>query len=114
MNNEQVKSWIAKKCFRIDKFSIGFIIGLIVPIIVLWITYHVNFKNYSIKEFIDFLKQFKVLTKLISLCVLPNLAVFFIFLYPNFLRAARGTLAATILAAIIVVILQLILGTFVI
>ncbi len=97
---------------RYNTFWWGFTLGLITPVLTIIITYFNVFTNYTIKEFIHFLIMFRVLTKLLSLCVVPNLGVFFLFIWPNFLKAARGTLAATFLLAFVVVIIQIVIKAF--
>ncbi len=94
------------KLKKLDKIKIGFIAGILAPTLTLCIVYLYTFDNYTIKEFFHFLKTMRVLTKLFSLCVLPNLAVFFLFLWPNFLKGARGTLLATFFIAVIIILIQ--------
>jgi hypothetical protein len=52
------------------------------------------------------------MTKLFSLCVLPNLGLFFLFLWPDFNKAAKGVVTATFLVAIVIVIIQISIGAF--
>ncbi len=110
MNNEQVKQWLSNKFQRINRLWIGFVSGIIVPLLTLVITYFNTFRNYTPAEFVKFLIDFHIVTKLLSLCVLPNLGIFFLFLYPDFRRAAMGTLSATFLMALIVILIQVYLG----
>jgi len=92
---------------KLDKFRIGFITGLIIPVCTLTIVYIYKFyPSYTIKEFFDFLETMHITTKLFSLCVLPNLGLFFLFLWGDLNKGARGALGATIITAIIVVIIQ--------
>ena len=112
MDNEHIQQWLNNKLSRLNKFWLGFILGIAAPLITLIITYYVTFDNYTLEEFYKFLLQFRILTKLLSLCVLPNLGIFFLFLYPDFRRAAMGTLTATFSLAVIIILLQAILGLF--
>jgi len=48
-----------------------------------------------------------VLTKFMSLAVIPNLLVFFIFIWQELLKAARGTLAATFVSAFLVLLVKI-------
>lgn len=109
MDNEQTRKWISTRLAYLNKFVIGFVLGLLAPIITFLITFFNVFNEYSWQEFFEFLIQFKVLTKLLSLCVLPNLGLFFLFLYPDFMKAARGVLTATFTSAFIIIIIQVIL-----
>ncbi|MGC8802625.1 MAG: hypothetical protein ACP5PS_02465 [Bacteroidales bacterium] len=110
MDNESIQQWLNNKLGRFNRFWLGFASGIVVPLLTLLVTYHLNFEHYNLKEFYAFLLQFRILTKLLSLCVLPNLGIFFLFLYPDFRRAAMGTLTATFALAIIIIGLQAILG----
>lgn len=101
---------IKLKLSKFDNFIVGFVLGLIAPVLTLFIVYFVTFENYTIDEFFHFLKTMKVLTKLFSLCVVPNLAIFFLFVWPNFLKGAKGTLSATFLIAVVIIIIQVING----
>jgi len=94
---------------KLDKFWIGFIMAIIVPVITLSITYYHTFGNQHITEFFQFLHDRQIMSKLFSLCVLPNLAIFFLYIWGNFLKGARGVLAATIVVAIFVVFIQFVL-----
>lgn len=107
-----VKIWISRKLGFLNKIWIGAILGVLAPLVTLIITYLHTFDSYTVQEFINFLIRFRVLTKLLALCVLPNLGLFFLFLYPDFMRAARGVLLATFLTAIIIIIIQINIGAF--
>ncbi len=61
--------------------------------------------------FSDFLKSFwemKILLKLLSLCVFPNLGFFFLFYRNKLDMAARGVIMATFVYAFVVLITKLI------
>lgn len=102
-------SVIIEKLKWADNFFLGLALGIAAPIITLFIVYFVTFDNYTLKEFFEFLKTMRVLTKLFSLCVVPNLGVFFLFVWPNYLKGARGTLTATFLTAFVVIAIQFLL-----
>ena len=92
---------------RFDKTWIGFIFGLSAPVITLGIVFLTTFNGYSYTEFIYFLSTMHIMTKLFSLCVLSNLAIFFLYIWGNLMSGARGVLAATLLIAMIVAFIQL-------
>jgi hypothetical protein len=95
------------KIKKFDKFWIGFVAGIVVPVCTLTTVYIQTFyPTYNLKEFFDFLYTMHITTKLFSLCVLPNLGLFFLFLWGNLYKGARGTLGATIIIALTVVIVQ--------
>ncbi|MCX6223717.1 MAG: hypothetical protein NTV01_03030 [Bacteroidia bacterium] len=85
-----------------NKLWIGLAAGLIVPAVALTCYY---FARYSDLSLIDFLKAYKnlgILTHIISLSVLPDLLVFFLFIRRNLLKSARGVLLATFIFTIAV------------
>jgi hypothetical protein len=93
---------------RYDQIFIGWLIGTLAPLIVFLITYQIK---YSEMEFMFFLKSFwqmKILLKLLSLCVFPNLGFFFLFYRIKYDMAARGIIMATFLYAFMVLIAKLI------
>ena len=89
--------------------KLGLLLGLAVPVIVFTLIYIIKFNAISIKKFIELLNQKAVFTQILSLCVLPNLLVFFIFIWTNKLLSARGVLIATFVVTVIILLLKLIL-----
>jgi hypothetical protein len=89
---------------RFNKIYVGLAAGLILPVIVSLIFNLVAFENLSPGEFIRIMINREKLSALISLVVLPNLLVFFIFIWLNYLYSARGVLAATLVFALLVLI----------
>ncbi|MDP2335635.1 MAG: hypothetical protein Q8N05_04125 [Bacteroidota bacterium] len=96
-----------RKHKRYDRILIGWSVGIIVPLIIFLITYQVK---YSGMDFINYLKsmwQMKILLKLLSLCVFPNLGFFFLFYRLKYDMAARGVIMATFMYAFLVLIAKL-------
>ena len=91
---------------RYDLVKLGFVLGIIVPVISFFIAYKLKFGNYSFKEFYDVLISMNALPKMMSLMVIPNLLVFFIFIWTDHLYAARGVLAATFFDAVVILSLK--------
>ncbi|MCK4852680.1 MAG: hypothetical protein KAT31_00425 [Bacteroidales bacterium] len=88
---------------RINTVIFGLIAGLLVPLLAITIFYFVAFADTEFPEFIKILVSRKKLSSLISISVIPDLLVFFIFIWLNYLYSARGVLAAVFLSAIVVV-----------
>lgn len=84
----------------------GLITGLVVPLFVI-----IGFYKYrgseSIDAFFEKIVSVGIFSELVSLCVVPNLLLFFIFMWTNRLKSARGVLGATFIYALIVVGLKL-------
>ena len=87
---------------KLNKLPVGLTIGVIVPILTLIVVYLFSFNNYTVHQFVYFLQTMKVMSKLLSLCVVPNLLAFFIFIWLDYLKSARGVLMATFIMAILV------------
>ena len=94
---------------KFDALSLGLILGIVAPLLTLLIVYFLKFNLYQIDELLDYLVTKQVFTKIISLCVIPNLLLFFIFIRKNYLYSARGVLMATILFAVFVFITKFVL-----
>jgi len=92
---------------RWNNLPLGLLLGLILPIITFVAIYYVRFSQYEMQSFLEYLFDFSILTKVMSLCVLPNLAFFFLFIRRNFLFSARGVLLATIIVGVGVFVLKL-------
>jgi hypothetical protein len=107
-----IKTIIQKKFYKADHFLIGLISAIVVPIITLTITYFYTFTNYNVHEFFHFLITFKVMTKLFSLCIIPNLGLFYLFLWLEFNKACKGVVTSTFLVAIAILIIQVAIGAF--
>lgn len=58
--------------------------------------------------FVQNMWQMKILMKLLSICVFPNLGIFFIFYRMKYDMAARGVIMATFMYAFMVLIAKLI------
>lgn len=87
---------------KLNSVSIGVLTGVFVPLIAVILFYFFTSKSVSVKEYIHFLILKNVYTNIISLCVIPNLLAFFIFIWLDFLSSARGVLVATFGFAFIV------------
>ena len=64
----------------------------------------------SDRGLVDFLVQFQqmgMLSKVVSLAVIPNLLLFFIFIWTNRNFAARGVIFATLILAFFMLILKI-------
>ena len=92
--------------FKFDSLKLGTILGIILPVITFFVIYKVRFDRYSINEFFSKLVLMGTLPKLLSLTIIPNLLLFFIFIWKKFDYGARGVLTATFIDAFVIVILR--------
>jgi hypothetical protein len=91
---------------RFNSLKLGFVLGLICPVIALTGFYFTRYSSVPIQEFISYALSMNVLSKLLSLCLLPNLLVFFVFIWQDFLFSARGVLIATFVVGFLIVVVK--------
>jgi hypothetical protein len=89
-----------------NTLKLGFLLGVAWPLLVMTGFYFWKFEAMDFHYFWDKLFELKIFTKFISICVYPNLLLFFIFIWKNRLRSARGVLLATIVLAFFVMIFK--------
>jgi len=93
---------------RPDRMILGFVIGIMLPLVVFFAVYYFEKKDTSLSQYINGLWQLNALIKLMSLCVFINLGVFWYFLRKKHEASARGVLGATLFYAFLVLISRLI------
>lgn len=92
---------------RIDNQWLGLVLGLIGPLIGFWIYSLIKFPRYSFQWFIDFFIDAPIYqSSLATLALLFNLAIFLLFIWVKYNRAARGVLIATFVYVPIVIYLR--------
>jgi hypothetical protein len=89
--------------------KLGLILGLLAPVIAIAIMYVFKYNDISLTEYLNFVLRPQILAFLITLFVFPNLGLFFLFIWKNFLLSARGVLFATFIYAFIIIGLKYIL-----
>ncbi len=95
---------------RFDSMLYGLILGLLLPPLALVIFWLVK----SDLGFWNFLQRFHLLgmlSKVLSLATVPNLLLFFVFIWTHRNFSARGVIFATLVTACIVVTLKIIDGS---
>lgn len=89
-----------------NKFLIGCIPALIIPFIGLEIWHFSKFKQYTIADFYIYTETFNLLAPAISLALLPNLLLFYLFLNKEHYQSVRGVIAATLLWGVAILFLK--------
>ena len=85
---------------KLDNVWVGAVLGLCAPLITLYGFYLVRYNHLTFSDFYhDILLANQIVTPVVSLCVITNLLVFFIFIWTNRNYSARGVLLATIVYA---------------
>ncbi len=93
-----------------NSLVVGIIPGLIVPLITVYLFYLTNdvYGVQSFSGFINYVIKYGVISQVLSVCLLGNLAIFFLFIWTNRYKSARGVIGATFLYALVIIILKLI------
>ena len=91
---------------KYNRFWLGAAIAFLLPIIFLVVYWLWSYKMMSLIRFIEFLLSGRVLAPVISLCVVPNLGAFFLFLNREYYRTARGMILSTILYGLLILFLK--------
>jgi len=90
-----------------DNSSIGVIVGLLLPIIIMTIIIGMSKINFeSINATIQHFIRYNLMYKILSLSLMPN-AGLFLFWSKNKINQARGVLLITLLYGVFVIILYL-------
>jgi hypothetical protein len=96
------------KVKRFDKLWIGFIAGIIGPVGGFWLFYLLKFRARTPEYYIHlFLNVKEYQSPILSLSVIVNAAILWLFLNGNNNRAGRGVLLATFLYVPVIVYLFL-------
>jgi len=94
---------------RWNKFWTGLALGIVLPVAVFLMVYFIVYSNTPFFEFIEVAVMMQALPKIFSLCVIPNLAIFYLFLNMEFWYATRGVIASTILCTLGIVAIKIFL-----
>ncbi len=86
----------------------GAIMGIIVAFISFIMIYFLREPDMIFMEYIRTLYFLRILPKLMSLCLLPNLLLFFVFMRIEHLRAAQGVILSLFIIGLPIVILKFI------
>ena len=95
------------KTSRFDKFMMGFVGGVIIPLIILIVIILVKKTEDNFFGYLVLIQQYGILAKLYSLSLIPNLLLFFVFMRLNWIRSARGVIGAMFIAAIFILLLKI-------
>ena len=87
---------------RWNKFWIGFVLGFVLPITVFMTVYYVAYPQTPFVTFVGFSFRTQILPKIMSLCVAPNLAIFYLFINKEYWYSTRGVIAATLFYAAVI------------
>ena len=90
---------------RFNSLWSGFIPGLILPLLVLLLIWAVR-SHQDLGTFLKVFQRDGYLAKVLSLSVVPNLLLFYIFIWTRRTFSARGVILATLVVAGIMLVLK--------
>jgi len=94
---------------KYDSIALGTVIGLFAPLLVFITYYLIIYHGMNMAAFLHYLTNGEIFVPVLSLCCFAsNLLIFFIFIWTNRDKSARGVLQATFVYAIYVCIMKLI------
>lgn len=91
---------------RFNNLQTGLILGIVLPILVIVIIWIFNSEG-SFANYIKGFYRVNSLAGLVSLSAIPNLLLFFVFIWTNKLWSARGVIFSTFIVAFIMLLLKL-------
>ena len=91
---------------RWNHFWIGLAMGIVMPLVTFLLIYLIFYSEIHFVKFIKYAIVTQALLKILSLCAIPNLAVFYFFLNKEFWRTTRGVIAATLLCTLTMVFIK--------
>ena len=93
---------------KFNKPIIGFIGGLLLPVLTFVGIYLALYNGKSFVDFVEITWLQRNMSRVLSLSMLPNLGLFFAFIWTNKLKSAQGVLGTTIVLAFTIIILRFI------
>jgi len=94
-----------KTANRFNSVITGLVPGILIPVITMITIWAVRFGG-NLGEFIVDFQRMGALSKLVSLSVIPNLLLFFIFTWLNQPQSSKGVIFATFIMAFVMLILK--------
>jgi len=91
------------KSQMLPKMAIGFVIGLICPLLIVMSIYFYSYSNYGLYDYFETSFITGLLSKKLSLGAILNLAVFMLFINLKKELIARGVFIATIVVGALIV-----------
>lgn len=95
--------------FKKDNFYLGLILGVIAPILGMFLFKYVKFKVFSFKEVIQFMMLepgYRTLSVGLSLSLLLNAALFTIYINTNRDHTAKGIFVTTVLYGSVILLIK--------
>ena len=91
---------------KLNNLLIGLFLGLLAPTIGIALFYFSKFSESNLSLFLTVSIQEKMLSPLLSLCAVINLAVFYLFIHFEKLQTGKGIILATFIYGLAIVLLK--------
>lgn len=92
---------------KFNTFWTGALSGLAIPALSIFLFYLIFApENFSFTDFINYTRYVRLTSPVISLCVLPDLLLFFIFIWTDKYFSARGVITATLVYVMLVLLIK--------
>ena len=96
---------------KYNKIRLGFSLGIILPLLAFMAYYLLKYSDVELKAYLSYIHEYRILFKIMSLCVLTDLPVFYIFIQNKKLRSTQGVVMAVFIFAFLVLGYRLIFKT---
>lgn len=93
---------------RFNKIQLGLLPGILIPILTFTAYYFLKFNDIKFNLYLQHIHEYRILFKIMSLCVLTDLPLFYIFIQNKKLRSAQGVVMAVFFYAFLVLAYRLI------
>jgi hypothetical protein len=90
---------------RKQQILLGILVGLVVPMATFFIFYRIHYSHTPFESYVRLLMFRSMISKVLAITALPNLLVFYLFLWLNKDFVSRGVLIGTIAVALLVAVL---------
>ena len=91
---------------KLNTLWFGTVSGVLIPVVFFFLIYLVRGSHLELSTFLREFYAIKALPKLISLCLLPDLIIFFIFIRLDYLKAAKGVILSLFIYAVVILALK--------
>jgi hypothetical protein len=88
--------------FKRDSLRVGIVLAIVAPLLIFYIGITIKASGLGVKPYLVTLLYLKSLSKVLSLCVYPNLLIFYLYLRSNRETTAKGIVWGTLIMALIV------------
>lgn len=93
---------------KYNKLLIGLLLGIIIPVITLLTFTFIKSDSTNVVHYLKFVSRVSLMSNVLSLCAIPNLAIFYFFINKEYYYSGRGVILATMIWGALVIITRFI------